>query len=216
MLDQTPPYYSYSGLTSGPPIVFIAEPGPTTDYFTLLISTLGLDRNFSLHHFCLGDNAQSPKSDNGTLLVPELAEDVRGMFADADITPAYPATILAHSMANLATLSFVARYPALVKNLILLNPPLFPLSGPTVPTKIDIRSLEKVPMLVITGADHEVASAHSWLELSRRTRDCRCVVLPSGGCWHSAENIDELSREVNSFLGYVEAEWLSDTYFLIE
>ena len=206
------PYYRHSGLASGPPLVFISGLGTTADHYMALIDSLGLHWCFSLHHFHLQGHEPSPSSADETTSILTLAEDIRGMFSDADITPAYPATVFAHFKGCLLASTFAVQYSSFVKELVLFDPWASP---PTVTHGPELAELRAKTLVVLGAADKE--NAYTWdTSMGQRVLSFGAVVRESVEQWRASGNFSTLSNEIGKFLGCVEIEWLSDTYFLLE
>lgn len=97
------------------------------DFYTPLISALGLADSHSLHLFDLEGHGLSPTSPLSTLSIDSFAEDIGGVFQHAKISSSSPATLVAHSMGCLSAITFALNNPGVVKKLILLGPPPSPL-----------------------------------------------------------------------------------------
>lgn len=117
-------FYRSFGRRSGPPVVFIHGLGGNAEYFSPLITTLHLETSHSLHSFDLEGHGASPTSPLSKLSIQSFAEDVSGVFHQADITA--PATLIAHSMGCLVAVQFALWFPEHVDKLILLGPPASP------------------------------------------------------------------------------------------
>jgi pimeloyl-ACP methyl ester carboxylesterase len=113
--------------SEGDNVVFVHGLGGTQDYWTPLISTLGLDNSHSLHLFDLEGHGLSPTHALSNMTIRSLADDVRSVFDHAQLSASKPATLIAHSMGCLVALQFTLHNPTLVEKLILVGPPPSPL-----------------------------------------------------------------------------------------
>ena len=125
-INNKPLYYTSSGPSSGTPILFVHGLGGTHTTFTPLIHILGLSYTHALHSFDLEGHGSSPTHPLNALSIPSFASDLAGVFAHAGIKDSDGAVIVAHSMGCLVALSFAAKNPGLVAQLILLGPPALP------------------------------------------------------------------------------------------
>ncbi|EHK40121.1 hypothetical protein TRIATDRAFT_89278 [Trichoderma atroviride IMI 206040] len=119
----------YKHLGSGDnSIVFVHGLGGTCEYFSPLISEMGLQDVASLHLFDFEGQGLSPTHPLSVLTVDSLAADVAGVFSHAGITESNPGTLIAQAMGCIVALKFALNNPGLVKKLVLFGPPSFPLS----------------------------------------------------------------------------------------
>ncbi|EUC39857.1 hypothetical protein COCMIDRAFT_10142 [Bipolaris oryzae ATCC 44560] len=118
-------YYKRIGVQSKPPIVFIHGLGGTSDFYTPLIQSLGLENTHSLHLFDMEGHGLSPSSPLSKVSIESIADDVNGIFEKANIAP--DATLMAHSMGCLAAVHFALIHPNKISKLILIGPPPSPL-----------------------------------------------------------------------------------------
>ncbi|KAE8446431.1 hypothetical protein EG329_012036 [Mollisiaceae sp. DMI_Dod_QoI] len=114
-------YYRHTGLASGPPIIFIHGLGGSSEFYTPLITTLGLEKSHSLHLLDLEGHGLSPTSAASTISISSYASDFHALAQHAKIPTG--ATIVAHSMGCLVALTLTTKYPELASKLILLGPP---------------------------------------------------------------------------------------------
>jgi pimeloyl-ACP methyl ester carboxylesterase len=113
-------YYRHFGLASGPPVIFIHGLGGTSEFFTPLITALGLEKSHSLHLLDLEGHGLSPTSAASTITISSYASDVHALAQHAKISGA---TVVAHSMGCLVAFALTIRHPETVSKLVLLGPP---------------------------------------------------------------------------------------------
>ncbi|KAF8854386.1 fumarylacetoacetate hydrolase-like protein [Acephala macrosclerotiorum] len=114
-------YYRQAGIASGPPTIFIHGLGGSSEFYTPLISSLGLDKSHSLHLLDLEGHGLSPTSAASVISISSYASDFAALAQHANITSG--ATIIAHSMGCLVALALAIQEPELVSKLLLLGPP---------------------------------------------------------------------------------------------
>ncbi|KAL7944934.1 hypothetical protein V8C42DRAFT_324125 [Trichoderma barbatum] len=107
--------------------VFVHGLGETAEYFSPLISDLGLQDVAILHLFDFEGHGLSPTHPLSVLSVDSLAADLAGVFSHAGITRSSPGTLIANSFGSIIALRFASLNPGLLKKLVLLSPPPFPL-----------------------------------------------------------------------------------------
>ncbi|KAL7939284.1 hypothetical protein V8C35DRAFT_286225, partial [Trichoderma chlorosporum] len=107
--------------------VFVHGLGDTAEYFSPLISDMGLQDVATLHSFDFEGHGLSPTHPLSVLSVDSLASDLTGVFSHAGITKSNPATLIANSFGCLVALKFALLNPGLVSKLVLLSSPPFPL-----------------------------------------------------------------------------------------
>jgi pimeloyl-ACP methyl ester carboxylesterase len=117
-------YYRQVGVLSGNPIVFIHGLGGTSEFYTPLIASLGLDKTHSLYLLDLEGHGLSPTSAASAISISSYASDFQALAQHANITRA---TFIAHSMGCLIALNLALQHPELVSKLVLLGPPPAPL-----------------------------------------------------------------------------------------
>ncbi len=117
-------YYRNSGAISGPPIIFIHGLGGTSEFYSPLISSLGLDKTYSLHLLDLEGLGLSPTSPTSVVSIDSYASD---LIALAQLAKIQGAIIIAHSMGCLVALTLAKKCTDMVSKLILLGPPPSPL-----------------------------------------------------------------------------------------
>ncbi|KAH6609086.1 hypothetical protein Trco_002432 [Trichoderma cornu-damae] len=127
-INGKPLHYRRLG-SGGGNFVFVHGLGGTAEYFSPLISDLGLRDVGALHLFDFEGHGLSPTHPLSVLTVDSLAADLAGVFSHAGITGSNPGTLIAHSMGSIVALKFALVNPGLVERLVLLGPPPFPLSG---------------------------------------------------------------------------------------
>lgn len=112
-------YYQQIG-TSGPPIIFIHGLGGSSEFYTPLISNLGLKNSHSLHLLDLEGHGLSPTSATSSVSISSYASDFAALAQQQNLTGA---TIIAHSMGCFVALTLALSHPDLVSSLILIGPP---------------------------------------------------------------------------------------------
>lgn len=134
-INGKPLHYIRRGVAAGQPIVFVHGLGGTLDYWTPLITALGLADETaaapgtSIHLFDLEGHGLSPTHPLRAVTIASLAADVAGIFKAAGVSATRPAVLVAHSLGCLAALRFALDHQdeGLVKKLVLLGPPPSPL-----------------------------------------------------------------------------------------
>lgn len=116
-------YYKQSG-SGQAPIIFIHGLGGSSEFYTPLIDSLGLEHSHSLHLSDLEGHGLSPTSATSVISIASYAEDIAALAAHAKLNST---TVIAHSMGCLIAETLAIKHPELVKNLILLGPPPTPL-----------------------------------------------------------------------------------------
>ncbi|RFU74813.1 hypothetical protein TARUN_7437 [Trichoderma arundinaceum] len=129
-INGKPLHYKRLG-SGGSNYVFVHGLGGTAEYFSPLISDLGLQDAATLHLFDFEGHGISPTHPSSVLTVDSLVADLAGVFSRAGITKSNPATLIAHSLGAIIALKFALVNPGLVKKLVLLGPPPFPLPEAT-------------------------------------------------------------------------------------
>ncbi|KAI5459155.1 5-carboxymethyl-2-hydroxymuconate delta-isomerase [Mariannaea sp. PMI_226] len=109
-------------------IVFVHGLGGSLETWIPLISSLSLAESYSIHLFDLEGHGLSPTHPLDEVTLESIAADIRGVFDQAQISEANPATLVAHSMGALAAMRFSLDSPKFVKKLVLIGPPASPLS----------------------------------------------------------------------------------------
>lgn len=112
-------------------VVFVHGLGGTLEYFSPLVSEMGLQDVASLHLFDFEGHGLSPTHPLSVLTVGSLAADLAGVFLHAGITKSNPATLIAQAMGCVIALKFALDNPGLVRKLVLFGPPPFPLPEAT-------------------------------------------------------------------------------------
>lgn len=162
--------YTHLGKASGPNIVFVHGLGGTSDFFTPLVSSLGLAESHSLHFFDLEGHGLSPTLATSSLSVRSFAKDVHGVFEHARI--ASGATLVAHSLGCLVAIDFVLAHPGLVRKLVLLGPPPTPLPEAGSKGALDRATLARTKGMsaivdaVVTGGTSQKSKSHNPLGIA--------------------------------------------------
>jgi pimeloyl-ACP methyl ester carboxylesterase len=113
-------YYFQAGVSSGSPIIFIHGLGGSSEFYTPLISNLGLEKTHSLHLLDLEGHGLSATSATSKISIESYAADFAALAQHANISGA---TVVAHSMGCLIGLTLALQNPELVSKLVLLGPP---------------------------------------------------------------------------------------------
>ena len=124
MINNKSLHYKTLGPDNGAPIVFVHGLGGSTESFTPLVHTLGLEYTHSMHLFDFEGHGLSPTSPLSVLSIESLTADLQGLFEHANIHSG--ATIIAHSMGCIIAANFALAHPDKVSKLILLGPPTLP------------------------------------------------------------------------------------------
>ncbi|KAM0262141.1 hypothetical protein ACHAQJ_001884 [Trichoderma viride] len=164
-INGKPLHYKRLGSGDGN-FVFVHGLGGTAEYFLPLISDMGLQDVANLHLFDFEGHGLSPTHPLSVLTVDSLVADLAGVFSHAGITESNPGTLIAQAMGCIIALKFALDNPGLVKKLVLLGPPPFPLPGTT------RRVLEERSELISTsgmGAVVDQIVQSSTSEFTRRT-----------------------------------------------
>lgn len=129
-INGKPLHYKHLG-SGDNNIVFVHGLGGTLEYFSPLISEMGLQDAASLHLYDFEGHGLSPTHPLSVLTVDSLAADLAGVFSHAGITRSNPGTLIAQAMGCIVALKFALNNPGLVNRLVLFGPPSFPLSEAT-------------------------------------------------------------------------------------
>ncbi|KAL7796751.1 hypothetical protein V8C37DRAFT_371349 [Trichoderma ceciliae] len=167
-------------------LVFVHGLGSTAEYFFPLVSDLGLQDVATLHLFDFEGHDLSPSHPLSVLTVDSLAADLAGVFSHAGITESNPGTLIAQSLGCIIALKFVLDNPGLVKMLVLLGPPPFPLPEAT------RRDFEQRTGLVRTAGMGAVVDEIVLSSTSERTRKTNPLAI-------SAIRLSLLGQEPESF-----------------
>jgi pimeloyl-ACP methyl ester carboxylesterase len=124
MINNKPLHYKTLGADNGTPIVFIHGLGGSTESFTPLVHTLGLEYTHSMHLFDFEGHGLSPTTPLSVISIESLVADLQSLFEHANIHSG--ATIVAHSMGCIIAAKFALAHPDRVAKLILLGPPTLP------------------------------------------------------------------------------------------
>jgi pimeloyl-ACP methyl ester carboxylesterase len=123
-VDSKKLYYRQAGIPTGSPIIFIHGLGGSSESYTPLIASLGLERTHSLHLLDLEGHGLSPTSAASEISISSYASDCHALAQRAKISGA---TVVAHSMGCLVALTLALKAPELISKLVLLGPPPTPL-----------------------------------------------------------------------------------------
>ncbi len=106
-------------------VVFVHGLGGTTEFTYPLLLTARLNDSHRCYRYDLEGHGLSPTKSSSVVSIESYAEDLTALFAheEYDIRSA---VLVAHSMGCLIALAFASRHPSLVKKLVLLGPPRFP------------------------------------------------------------------------------------------
>ena len=117
-------YYRYAGVQGGPPVLFVHGLGGTSEFYSPLITALGLDKTHSLHLLDLEGHGLSSTSAASSISISSYASDFAALAQHAKFSGA---TVFAHSMGCLIALTLALKHPELVSKLVLIGPPPNPL-----------------------------------------------------------------------------------------
>lgn len=117
-------YYRHAGVTSGSPIIFIHGLGGSSEFYSPLIASLGLEKTHSLHLLDLEGHGLSPTSAASVISISSYASDFAALAQHAKISGA---TVVAHSMGCFVALTLALKHHELVSKLVLIGPPPNPL-----------------------------------------------------------------------------------------
>jgi hypothetical protein len=117
-------YYRHAGVSNGPPVIFIHGLGGSSEFYTPLIATLGLEKTHSLHLMDLEGHGLSPTSAASVVSISSYAADFAALAQTAQLSGA---TVVAHSMGCFVALTLALKNPELVSKLVLIGPPPNPL-----------------------------------------------------------------------------------------
>lgn len=130
-INGKPLYYKKHG-TGGSPIVFVHGLGGSSEFYTSLINSLGIDKSHELHLADLEGHGLSPTSPLSVISIESLSDDLAGVFDVAGLSSTSGTTLVAHSMGCLVALQFAIKHADLVHKLILLGPASNPLPDPVI------------------------------------------------------------------------------------
>ncbi|KAL6888013.1 hypothetical protein GGI43DRAFT_229965 [Trichoderma evansii] len=173
-------------------IVFVHGLGGTAEYFSPLISEMGLQDVASLHLFDFEGHGLSPTHPLSVLTVDSLASDLAGVFSHAGITESNPGTLVAQAMGCIIALKFALKNPGVVKKLVLFGPPTFPLSEAT------RRVLEERGQLIRTAGMGAVVDKIVLSSTSEHTRKSNPLAI-------SAIRLSLLGQEPEAFAKALQA-----------
>lgn len=120
-------FYRNTGVESGSPIIFIHGLGGSSESYSPLITTLGLEKSHSIHLLDLEGHGLSPTSASSTISISSYASDIEALASKSKLKNAI---VIAHSMGCFIALTLAQRHPELVSKLILIGPPPSPLPQP--------------------------------------------------------------------------------------
>lgn len=112
-------YYRQLGNSSRPPIIFIHGLGSSSEFYSPLISALGLHQTHSLHLLDLEGHGLSPTSAASELTIESYASDYAALAKQMKLKEV---TVIAHSMGCFVALTLALKYPELVSKLVLIGP----------------------------------------------------------------------------------------------
>lgn len=162
-------YYRHVGKHEGPPVIFIHGLGGTSEYYTPLISVLGLANTHSIHLLDLEGHGLSPTSAASTVSISSYAADYAAL---AELQNIRGATVIAHSMGCLVALTLALNRPELVSKLVLIGPPPSPVPEParvgSVARAAIVRSsgMAAVVDAVVTAGTSSISKAHNPLAIA--------------------------------------------------
>ncbi|KAF4828972.1 hypotheticall protein [Colletotrichum tropicale] len=127
-INSKPLNYQRTG-TGKQNIVFVHGLGSSKEYWTPLTMTLDLKDAFTAHVFDFEGHGLSPTHPLSTITFESLVADLLGIFEVAGVSAQSPAILVGHSMGSIISAKFAIEHPSLVKKLVLMGPPPFPLPG---------------------------------------------------------------------------------------
>ncbi|KAI8262582.1 Dehydrogenase xptC [Colletotrichum sp. SAR11_239] len=89
---------------------------------------------FTAHIFDFEGHGLSPTHPLSTITFESLVADLLGIFEVAGVSAQSPAVLVGHSMGSIISAKFAIEHQSLVKKLVLMGPPPFPLPGMIVKT----------------------------------------------------------------------------------
>jgi pimeloyl-ACP methyl ester carboxylesterase len=117
-------YYRRSGIETASSLIFVHGLGGTSEFYTTLISKLGLEESYAIHLLDLEGHGLSPTSAASTVSISSYASDFAAL---AQQVKTKDTTVVAHSMGCFVALTLAIEHPQLVSRLILIGPPPNPL-----------------------------------------------------------------------------------------
>ncbi|OBT70787.1 hypothetical protein VF21_10087 [Pseudogymnoascus sp. 05NY08] len=162
-------YYRNVGEHQGPPVIFIHGLGGTSEYYTPLISVLGLADAHSIHLLDLEGHGLSPTSAASTVSISSYAADYAAL---AELKNIRGATVIAHSMGCHVALTLTLNRPELVSKLVLIGPPPSPVPEPTrvgsIARAAIVRSsgMTTIVDAVVTAGTSTISKAHNPLAIA--------------------------------------------------
>ncbi|KAL2070418.1 hypothetical protein VTL71DRAFT_13444 [Oculimacula yallundae] len=162
-------YYRHMGDQTKRSIIFIHGLGGSSEVYTPLISTLGLDKAHSLHLLDLEGHGLSPTSALSHISISSYAQDFQALAEQLQITQA---TVIAHSMGCLIALDLISKFPDLVSDLVLLGPPPSPVPeagrNASAARALTVRSLGMAAVVdaVVTAGTSEISKKENLLGVS--------------------------------------------------
>jgi len=118
-------YYRHLGLAGSNHIIFIHGLGGTSEYWTPLISLLGLEKTHSLHLMDLEGQGLSITHPLSKISISSYADDFYALAQQFNISRA---TVISHSMGCMIALTLATKHPELVSKLVLMGPPSSPVA----------------------------------------------------------------------------------------
>ncbi|KAJ0333080.1 hypothetical protein COL922a_011085 [Colletotrichum nupharicola] len=132
-INSKPLNYQRTG-TGKQNIIFVHGLGSSKEYWTPLTMTLDLKDAFTAHVFDFEGHGLSPTHPLSVITFESLVADLLDIFEVAGISAQYPAILVGHSMGSIISAKFAIEHPSLVKKLVLMGPPPFPLPAMIVKT----------------------------------------------------------------------------------
>ncbi|KAI8206508.1 hypothetical protein K4K52_003109 [Colletotrichum sp. SAR 10_76] len=132
-INEKPLNYQRTG-TGKQNIIFVHGLGSSKEYWTPLTMTLDLKDAFTAHIFDFEGHGLSPTHPLSTITFESLVADLLGIFEVAGVSAQSPAVLVGHSMGSIISAKFAIEHQSLVKKLVLMGPPPFPLPGMIVKT----------------------------------------------------------------------------------
>ncbi|KAI8307698.1 hypothetical protein K4K61_003236 [Colletotrichum sp. SAR11_59] len=125
-INEKPLNYQRTG-TGKQHIIFVHGLGSSKEYWTPLTMTLDLKDAFTAHVFDFEGHGLSPTHPLSSITFESLVADLLGIFEVAGVSAQSPAILVGHSMGSIISAKFAIEHQSLVKKLVLMGPPPFPL-----------------------------------------------------------------------------------------
>ncbi|KAF9879488.1 hypothetical protein CkaCkLH20_03031 [Colletotrichum karsti] len=124
-------------------IIFVHGLGATKEFWTPLVTELGLEDSATFHLFDFEGHGLSPTHPLSKISIESLAEDLIGIFTGAGVSAQNPAILISHSMGSIISTKFALDHPSLIKKLVLIGPPPSPLPSTAAAHLLDTAGLAR-------------------------------------------------------------------------